>query len=171
MRIDLVAARVDLAFRTGPLGDSDSLVALRLAAATQALFASRGYAERRGLPETGAALAHHDIIAVAEPGQAVTWSLREGDARVPYRLRPRVQAASYLLARRLCAAGAGITRMPDFAVAEGLQSGALVPVLRECWVTAQVFAVYPRGVAVAAKTRAMLTLVKQAFAGGPPWAR
>jgi DNA-binding transcriptional LysR family regulator len=76
--VDLVEEGFDLALRLGRLRDS-SLVARRVGHLITGLFASRGYAARKGLPRTPADLAAHDCVLFRSQGGKATWRLRDGE--------------------------------------------------------------------------------------------
>lgn len=170
-RMDLIAERIDLAFRTGPLDDASALAARRLGTSINGFFASPAYIERRGRPETPDDLRRHDAILVTQRSAGTTWAYRDGGALASLRLPGRIVVNSYQFAHRACREGAGIARVPTFVVADDLRHGRLVGLLEPHWVHTDVFAVYPRGPAATRKTRAFLDLVCERFAGGPPWER
>jgi DNA-binding transcriptional LysR family regulator len=76
--LDLEAGEADLALRAGEvLGESD-LVGRKVAEFPFALYASRDYLLRRGLPDSIEDLRHHDLIAgdgPSEPLPGVKWML------------------------------------------------------------------------------------------------
>src|SRR3954469_19376900 len=66
-QIDLVAEQIDVAIRSGALGDS-SLVARKIGEATRMICASPIYLERRGSPRVPADLLQHNCLTL--PGAA-----------------------------------------------------------------------------------------------------
>ena len=84
-RSELVAERVDLAVRMGPLADSGN-VALRLGSLSRHLCVAPAHLERRSAPATLKALADLDTLEMAAPdGRPRRWTLRK--VRPPRRWR------------------------------------------------------------------------------------
>ena len=73
---DLVADRIDLALRAGPLPDS-GLVARQVGRVQASVVASPGYLDRHGTPSTLADLAHHACLRYDERVHA--WSFGAQD--------------------------------------------------------------------------------------------
>lgn len=126
-QIDLVAEQVDVAIRSGPLGDS-TLVARKITEATRVICASPLYLKRYGLPRVPADLLQHNCLTL--PGLA--WSqwpfqTHEGINRLAVSGTFTSDSADLLL--DMAVAGLGIARLADFMVARALRQGTLVPLL------------------------------------------
>ena len=128
-QIDLVAEQVDVAIRSGTLGDS-ALVARKLADATRVICASPRYLEEHGTPRVPADLLQHNCLTL--PGPA--WSrwpfhTHEGINRLAVSGTFTSDNADLLL--DMAVAGLGIARLANFMVARAMQQGALVPLLTD----------------------------------------
>jgi DNA-binding transcriptional LysR family regulator len=155
--VDLVERRFDLAIRLGDLPDS-SLVARKLYALTTIVCASTVYLEKRGTPQTPADLAGHDclIYSYAVPPNIWTFVDRGGkEERV--RVSGRFQANSGDALLALALKGEGILLAPDYIVENDVKAGRLVRLLPG-YATHQipVYAVYPHGRYLSAKTRTFI---------------
>ena len=111
---------IDVALRVGTVERDPSLVVKRLHRSRLRLVASRAYLKARGAPTTAAALAGHDMIALAE---AAEWKFDEPGRSLRVQARLRVSSAD--LARRFCLNGAGIALLPEFLVEDDLSRGRL----------------------------------------------
>lgn len=129
-RTDIVAARLDLAVRHGPMADS-ALVARRLADVAYAVVGSPGYVEARPVRHPRD-LADRDLLVFDLPAFRAGWTFaRDGEA-VTVPAEPAVAATGALALRACALAGAGLAMLPDWAITEDLASGRLAPVL-EGW--------------------------------------
>ena len=128
-QIDLVAEQVDVALRSGGLGDS-TLVARKVAEARRVICASPRYLERRGAPRVPADLLQHNCLTLPGPAWA-QWPFHthEGINRLAVSGSLTSDNADLLL--DMAVAGLGIARLADFMVARAMQQGALVPLLAD----------------------------------------
>ena len=132
--VDLVAEGFDVAIRAGTLRDS-SLVARKVGEADSALFASKDYVARRGVPRTLEELVGHDHVVfrpqrgrgryVLEP------SGRERGEKVTVEVACRLGGDDFSFVRSAVLAGAGIGLVPMFMAHEEMSQGKLVRVLPE----------------------------------------
>ncbi|MBI5320613.1 LysR family transcriptional regulator [Bradyrhizobium sp.] len=131
-QIDLVAEQVDVAIRSGALGDS-TLVARKLAEATRVICASPRYLEKQGAPRVPADLLQHNCLTLPGPAWA-QWPFHthEGINRLAVSGSFTSDNADLLL--DMAVAGLGIARLADFMVERAVQQGALVPLLADCHV-------------------------------------
>ena len=128
-QIDLVAEQVDVAIRSGALGNS-TLVARKIAEATRVICASPLYLKQHGVPRVPADLLQHNCLTL--PGFA--WSqwpfhTHEGINRLAVSSTFTSDNADLLL--DMAVAGLGVARLADFMVARPLRQGTLVPILLE----------------------------------------
>jgi DNA-binding transcriptional LysR family regulator len=126
-QVDLVAEQIDVAIRSGALGDS-TLVARKVGEATRVICASPLYLEKHGMPRVPADLLQHNCLTL--PGPA--WSqwpfhTHEGINRLAVSGTFTSDNADLLL--DMAMAGLGIARLADFMVARALRDGALVRLL------------------------------------------
>jgi len=129
-RADLIAERIDVAIRGGPLEDSGFYARKVLDAGIDGLVASPAYIASRGAPHTLQELAEHDCLAFAHPSGRATWRLSgpdETEAEVQVTGRFSGNTAQALLKAML--AGLGIALLPSTMTRRDLRAGLLVPVL------------------------------------------
>jgi DNA-binding transcriptional LysR family regulator len=84
--LDLENGEADLAIRTARTLAPSDLVARKIGDHEIALYCSRGYAARKGVPSSPAALVDHDLIGVAtdlSDMPAATWMLRHAGGKTP----------------------------------------------------------------------------------------
>ncbi len=139
--LDLVAERIDLALRTGQLGDS-SFVSRRVGTVRRVLVASPGYLEQHGTPAQPSDLARHQLLLHDVLPQ---WPLRSDGKIVQVPATGALLRANNLnTLRGLAVAGAGIALLPWFMVRDALEAGSLQLVLPEHPPTDNsYYAVYP----------------------------
>ena len=126
-QVDLVAEQIDVAIRSGALGDS-TLVARKVGEATRVICANPLYLEKHGTPRVPADLLQHSCLTL--PGPA--WSqwpfhTHEGINRLAVSGTLTSDNADLLL--DMAVAGLGVARLADFMVARALRDGALVRLL------------------------------------------
>jgi len=127
---DLIADRIDVAFRIGPLADS-SYVSRRIFASHAGLLASPAYLAAHGVPATLQELSEHECLTQPpETGSHAIWRMQgpdgtEEEVRVRGRFTSNVQVAL----RRAACAGLGIVALPAVLTASEVATGQLVPVL------------------------------------------
>lgn len=139
--LDLVAERIDLALRTGQLGDS-SFVSRRVGTIRRVLVAAPAYLAMHGAPALPADLASHQLLLHEVLPH---WPLRSGDkiVQVPAGAAP-LRANNLNTLRGLAEAGAGIALLPWFVAHEALARGSLQLVLPDHPPTDNTYyAVYP----------------------------
>ena len=162
-RVDLLEEGADLAIRLGALEDS-SLVSRRIAGAPRLLVASPAYLAKRGVPETPAALAGHDIISGRPPGVEV-WQLRHaGGGAGSVRLQARLVCTAIEGVVAAVLAGAGVAALSEFACRAELRAGLLTPVLVDHAMPAiEVHAILAAGQRPPAKARAFIEFLARAL--------
>lgn len=168
-RVSLVEEGFDVAFRVGHL-DDPTLTARKLGPARIRYCASPAYLKRRGTPETPEDLGAHECIAVTAEGAPVQWPFagRRSPKLVP--VSGRLRLSSSALAHEAALAGLGIALFPEFACADDIRRGRLVPVLDEHVVdVGAVWLVYPTNRYLSARARTFLDLAIERLGVSPPW--
>ncbi|AOY02044.1 transcriptional regulator [Jeongeupia sp. USM3] len=167
-QVDLVDARLDLAIRMGWLKDS-SLRAVPLGDFGQWVVAAPDYLRRHGTPQTPADLAAHRWVALTLLRSPLQWTFAApagGDEAVRVKAALKVNSTAGL--QGLVSAGAGLSTLPDFMVAEQVRIGQLTRVLSGYALPrAGIYAVYPDGRHVPAKVRAFIDHVRDALVAAP----
>jgi DNA-binding transcriptional LysR family regulator len=157
-KADLIAERIDVAFRGGSLRDAGYVGRQLIGALSGGMVASPAYIAERGAPVTLQDLAHHDcLISSANPSGRTTWRLSGpdgSDEEVQVAGRFSGNAAQAL--RKAAVAGLGIALLPPTLASLDLQAGLLVPVLPQYQRTTQ-------GLSVLYPSRRHLPLAVSAF--------
>ncbi|MET0987117.1 MAG: LysR family transcriptional regulator [Steroidobacteraceae bacterium] len=163
--VNLVEEKIDVAIRIGALNDS-TLVARRLAFARLIIVAAPDYLRRRGIPQTGKALAQHDVMQFSSFDWGDHWLLDDPKGtrqRLAVTARLRCDSGESLVAA--ARAGAGLAAVPNWMVQAELAAGTLVQVLHGWGRKAvPIHAVHSSGGLAAAKVRAFVTHLAQWFA-------
>jgi DNA-binding transcriptional LysR family regulator len=127
---DLIAERIDVAFRGGRLQDSGYVGRQVAGAGSDGLVASPEYIARRGMPTTLQDLVDHDCVSFTHPSGRGTWRMtgpHGRDEEVQFAARVAANTAQAL--RKATLAGLGIALLPSTLTRIDLQAGLLVPVL------------------------------------------
>ncbi len=125
--VDLDAENYDLAVRVTAT-ELKGLNCHRIGTTRHSLFASQGYADTKGLPESVDQLSDHPLLHYGGARRA-TWEFEEEGKKRSVSFRPALRSnyGSFLVDAAL--QGAGIIRLPQFVVEEQATAGRLVPVL------------------------------------------
>lgn len=126
----LLDDHIDVAIRVGALPDS-SLMAMGLGAVRQVVCASPIYLAERGIPDTPESLATHDCIAFDALSAGKTWTFGTGKTEIVVPIHFRLVVNTAEAAMDAARAGAGLTRVLSYQVAEAVRDGALRIVLAE----------------------------------------
>lgn len=164
-RVDLIESGEDVAVRTGDV-DDDRLVARKIADAHRIVCASPAYLARRGMPKRPDDLLGHDCVLMANMPRLSRWPFKTGIVQVDGPVRADSAHAVLELGR----AGMGIIRFSDFALADDVRAGRLVPVLADSHVRENfpISVVYPPARHKVPKTAAFVEFMKTRF-GHAPW--
>jgi DNA-binding transcriptional LysR family regulator len=125
-RIDVIAEQVDVAIRTGPLGDS-TLVARKIGSMRRVICASPDYLRRHGRPEVPADLMRHNCLLLQGFARLAQWPMRENGRQTLLNVKGSVTCDSADLLLDLALNGVGIVRFGDFLAERAIAEGRLVP--------------------------------------------
>jgi DNA-binding transcriptional LysR family regulator len=153
--VDLLAARIDVAFRTGRLADS-SFIARRLASTRRVLLASPAYLAAHGTPESVGDLARHRCVVFGPLLDGAVWRLEGPDGRTDVRVSGRLAVDSAHAALAGAIAGLGIALLPKGVAADALAAGRLRQVLAGFGIEGGLYAVHPSNRHPPAALRAFL---------------
>jgi DNA-binding transcriptional LysR family regulator len=129
-KADLIAERIDVAFRGGTLADSGYVGRRVVRDGNDALVASPAYIAARGAPATLQDVAGHDAVSFAHPSGHATWRLSGGDGvEEEVRVAARFSGNTAQALHKATVAGLGIALLPRTMTIFDLQAGRLVPVL------------------------------------------
>lgn len=111
---DLVERSIDLAVRIGRLRDS-SLVARRVGHMVTALFATRAYVKRKGMPRTPADLTRHNCVLFRSQNGRDTWRLRDGTREFAVEVTGSISVDEIRALHQAVLAGVGIGSISFFS--------------------------------------------------------
>lgn len=123
--LDMIEHRVDVAFRSGVLGNS-SLIARKLMDKHHVYCASPAYLETHGTPASPAELIRHNCIVDKQPGTTHYWRFKDAKDIVEYPVSGAFAADSTHLQIKASLAGMGIARLPEGLARFYLGNGSLV---------------------------------------------
>ena len=127
--VDLIADRIDVAFRGGPLQDS-CYVIRRIFASHGELIASPSYLAAHGMPADLEELSEHECVVQSDASGSVTWRLQDMDGmQKEVRVRGRFNSNAQEVLRKAACAGLGIAALPSILTASDIAAGRLVRVL------------------------------------------
>jgi DNA-binding transcriptional LysR family regulator len=158
-KADLIADRIDIAFRGGVLSDSGYVARKLLGPRTDGMVASPAYIAARGAPATLQDLANHDCVTAAHPSGRSTWRLTNADGtEEEVQVTGRFSGNTAQALRKAALAGLGIALLPPAMGRLDVEAGRLVPVLPQYQRTGQ-------GLSVLYPSRRHLPLAVSAFIG------
>ena len=129
-KTDLIAERIDVAFRGGPMQDSGYIGRRILGDAYDGLVASPAYIAGHGAPGSLQDLASHACVSFAQAGSHLTWRLTGPDGvDEEVQFVPRFSGNTAVALRKAAVAGIGIALLPQPVTKRDLDAGILVPVL------------------------------------------
>jgi DNA-binding transcriptional LysR family regulator len=163
--VDPIEERIDVAIRMTATPPA-AFVAKKLGDDRRRFCASPSYLARRGRPRHPADLAGHDCLVFYADGASVPWKLRD-KAGKPTSLRVcgPLQTNNTLALRDAAIGGLGIADLPLYLAAEDLRVGRLESVLDDFAVVDRaVYAVYPSGRSVPARSREFVRVLARDYA-------
>jgi DNA-binding transcriptional LysR family regulator len=162
-RKDLVAENIDASLRLGALADS-ALVARKLAQGQRVVVASPAYLVRKGVPRTPADLRDHDGIIYTQSSGGEDWVCRRGSSETKICIPRRLTFSSAEGVRAAVIAGLGLTVSERWMFAPELESGEVVPLLKE-WRLPPIdlWVIYPSGQLTSSKARAFVNWFEKIF--------
>lgn len=163
--VDLTAQGLDLALRLGQLRDS-SMHAVRLGVNRRVVCAAPAYLQRRGTPQRPDELPQHNCLLMRfGAGVDREWSFVEAGKFTTQVVNGNRIANDGSLVRLWCLQGHGIALKSEWDVRNDLQSGRLLPLLESFEPPSSTLQlVYPGGVAMPRRVRALVDALVTAFA-------
>lgn len=155
----------DVCIRFGEPPDA-RVIARRIAANRRLICAAPAYLAQHGTPQVPNDLVQHNCIGIRQGDEAYgIWRLTSGKRTETVKVRGTLSTNDGEIAVNWALAGHGILMRAEWDIAKYLDSGRLRQVL-ENWQTppADIHAVYPQRLQTAARVRAFVDFVLQAFA-------
>lgn len=168
--VDLVGEGLDLAVRIGNLRDS-SLIARRLAEVQSVLCVSPAYLEQHGPIRVASDLSGHQILVytLGERGEAPSFVGPDG-AKGNLDMRTALRSNNGDFLRDAAIAGIGVTLQPSFILHKAVETGKLVPILKDhVFQSVTIHVVYPQTRHVSARARAFIEFAKSRIGSEPDW--
>jgi len=159
----------DVCIRFGEPPDA-RVIARRLADNRRLLCAAPSYLAQHGIPQAPSELAQHNCIGIRQGDEAYgIWHLTSARRTETVKVRGSLSTNDGEIAVNWALDGHGILMRAEWDIAKYLRSGRLVQVL-EHWQTppADIHAVYPQRHQTAARVRAFVDFLVQAFSASAP---
>ena len=165
--VDLLSENVDIGIRSGTIADV-SLVARKIADIELGLYATPGYLERRGIPNTPEDLINHDcVVRMGKP--PYRWPFMINAQLTEVGIKPRFVVDNAEAAFRIVMAGGAIIRAYDMLVCDAVRAGHVVPVLTDFHAAdpRPLSVVYPQGRHRMPKIRVFIDFLLDEFSQAP----
>jgi len=164
--VDMVEGGFDVSIRIRAAMPDSALVAKKIGAMHQRIFAAPAYLARAGTPKIPQDILQHRVIGFLLADHLMSWSLHGPSGTTTIDLDPPVRVGNSLVLRDLLIAGQGIGTLPDFVSNEAEAQGALVRVLPDWELPApEIFAVTASRLGMDAKVTAFLDHLGAALRG------
>jgi len=159
----------DVCIRFGEPPDA-RVIARRIAGNRRLICASAAYLKKFGTPRTPHDLTQHNCIGIRQGDEAYgIWHLTAGQKTETVKVRGTLSTNDGEIAVNWALAGHGLLMRAEWDIAKYLHSGRLITVLGN-WQTppADIYAVYPQRLQTAARVKAFVDHVVEAFAASTP---
>lgn len=131
-RASIVDEGIDVAIRVGKLVDSN-LIAQQIARVDNLLVASPAYLERYGRPSHPSELVDYPCVIEVSNRYPKRWNYIDNGQAHHVEVSGSLELDKGEMVAYFAAQGHGIARLPQFMLQSYLDSGELVPILREYW--------------------------------------
>jgi DNA-binding transcriptional LysR family regulator len=171
-RVEVTADELDIAVRTGPLGDS-GVIARRIGGMKRVICASPAYLAKHGRPERPEDLLRHNCLLLAGFARLAEWPMRVDGRDVRMQVAGSITCDSAELLLDMALAGVGIVRFGDFLAEEALADGRLVPLLEDVHIVEPqpISALMPPGRHTIPRVRAVVDFLAAHCGGRAPTPR
>ncbi len=172
-RLDLVADRIDVAIRLGPLTDS-TYIASRLHIERYVICATPHYLAHHGRPTCPAELSRHNTLHLPLP-EFDNWQFRAPNGRIEkVAVQSRLLISNAQALKQCALAHMGIALLPRWVVTQEERRGELERLLPEYAVGTSEFEIpvwllYPSRRYLPLKVRAFAEFMRDAFRHAAPW--
>jgi DNA-binding transcriptional LysR family regulator len=164
--VDLLEEGIDIGLRIGPLEDS-SMTARKIGEVPRLVVGTPAYFERAGIPTTPADLSAHQAIVYSQRGGGSTWTFRRNGSEVAVVVSGRVAITAAEGLRAAVLANLGLAVVSEWMFSPELKNGQVCSVLDDWHLPpVELWAVFPAGRMVSAKTRAFLDFLADSLGFG-----
>ena len=154
--VDLLEEGIDIALRMGRLEDS-SMTARKIGEVPRLVMGTPAYFKRAGIPASPADLSSHQAIVYNQRGGGGAWTFRRESSEVAVVVSGRVATTAAEGIRAAVLANLGLAVVSEWMFSPELKSGEVCSVLNDWRLPLiELWAVFPGGRMVNAKTRAFL---------------
>jgi DNA-binding transcriptional LysR family regulator len=163
--VDLLAERIDVALRLGPLADS-TLIVQRLMPTYYAVCGSPSYLQQYGQPKKPGDLENHNCLLFPLPGFRSRWLFKDKKGEIiEIPVSGRTIISNGMGLKQCAISGMGLALLPNWLVEEDLKAGTLVNLFPDYQATATdfntaVWIVYPSRAYVPLKVQAFIDFLK-----------
>lgn len=164
--VDLLEEGIDIALRMGHLEDS-AMTARKIGEVPRLVVGTPTYFKRAGVPASPAELASHQAIVYSQRGGGGTWTFRRENSEVAVVVSGRVTTTAAEGIRAAVLADLGLAVVSEWMFSPELKSGEVRSVLNDWRLPPiELWAVFPTGRMVTAKTRAFLSFLEDILGSG-----
>jgi DNA-binding transcriptional LysR family regulator len=162
--VDLIEAGIDVALRTGDLGDS-ALTARKIAQSRRLVIATPAYFEADGVPQIPADLLRRQAVIYEQRPGGATWTFRQGTTETSVTLSGRLRVSAAEGIREGVLAGLGFAIGSEWLFAPELKTGDVISALLEWSLPPlDLWAMFPAGRQASAKARAFANFIEERLA-------
>ncbi|MDG3084895.1 LysR family transcriptional regulator [Vibrio hannami] len=156
-KLDLLESGIDVAIRLGQLEDS-RMIARRLTTRQLHVCASPDYLRKYGEPHTLSELNNHQCLS----GSIDYWRFIVDKKETSVRVSGRVKCNSGVALDDAAKCGLGLVQLPDYYVADDINSGSLIEVLKPFRAEREgIWALYPENRNLSPKVRLLLDFLSR----------
>jgi DNA-binding transcriptional LysR family regulator len=157
--VDLLEEGIDIALRMGRLEDS-SMTARKIGEVPRLVVGTPAYFKRAGIPASPADLSSHQAVVYNQRGGGGMFTFRRESSEVAVVVSGRVATNAAEGIRAAVLANLGLAVVSEWMFSPELKSGEVCPVLNDWRLPPiELWAVFPGGRMVNAKTRAFLNFL------------
>lgn len=174
--LDLLAHRIDIALRLGPIQLASSHRVSSLAQMVSRVVATPTYLQRNDPISQPSDVAHHPCLLLDMPGFGGQWFYRASETGPieTVNIAGPLRTSNAIALKQMTLSHVGLSLQADWMVGKELASGDLVDVFPSYEWTASffgnaMFVVLPPGSRMPRKTKVFLDYLRHAFRSGPIW--
>ena len=168
-QIDIIEEGYDATIRITRPSDS-SLVARKLSPCRFLLAAAPAYLNASGIPESIKDLQHHNCLRYHYRPNRDLWTFQHDKKEITVKVSGSMTTNNGDL---ICSAGVhgmGIVMLPTFILCEAVESGKLIPILKDSSILpSSIYVVYPTNRLLSEKVRIFSEFMVRYFDGTPQW--
>ena len=157
--VDMVEEGIDVAIQATTNSEIRVLIIRRIGSFRLRVWGSPAYFQAHGSPREPGDLTEHNCLRYSFSTWEEDWKFDREDNEENIRISGNMESNSLETLKLAAVYGQGLIRIPDFAVADEVERGQLIPVLTEFIRTEHAInAIYPHRLHLSAKVRAFLDL-------------